>query len=142
MKVERERIDIFELLCWIRLLESALDSKENKPVNPKGIQPWIFIKKTDTEVPFLWPPDAKNWLTGKDSDGGKDWRHEEKDATEDEMVGWHHQLKGHEFEQAPGDIEEQESLVWYSSWGRKELDRILQLNYNSEIYSVSTLLCY
>ena len=58
------------------------------------------------------------------------------------MVGWHHQLKGHEFEQAPGDIEEQESLVWYSSWGRKELDRILQLNYNSEIYSVSTLLCY
>ena len=58
------------------------------------------------------------------------------------MVGWHHRLKGHEFEQTPGDIEEQESLVWYSSWGRKELDRILQLNYNSEIYSVSMLLCY
>ena len=141
MKLERERIDIFEL-SWRRLLESPLDSKENKPVNPKGIQPWIFIKRTDTEAPFLWPPDAKNWLTGKDPNGGKDWRHEEKDGTEDKMVRWHHWLKGHEFEQAAGGIEEQEAwCATYSSWGCKELDRTLQLNYNGEIYSVSMLLC-
>ena len=72
-----------------------LDCKEIKPVNPKGNQSWIFIEKTDaeSETPILWPPDAKNWLTGKDPDAGKDWRQEEKGMTEDEMVGWHHRLK-------------------------------------------------
>ena len=80
--------------------ESALDYKEIQPVHPKGIQPWIFIGRTDAkaETPILRSPDAKNWLIGKDPDAGKDWRWEEKGTTEDKMVGWHHQLDGHEFE--------------------------------------------
>ena len=75
-----------------RTLESPLDSKEIKSVKPKGNQSWIFIGRTDAgaEVPIIWPPDVKNWLTGKDPDAGKDWRQEEKGTTEDEMVGWHH----------------------------------------------------
>ena len=74
-----------------------LDSKEIKPVHPKGNQSWIFTD-AEAETPILWPPDAKNWLIGKYPDAGKDWRLEEKGMTEDEMVGWHHQLNGHEFE--------------------------------------------
>ena len=107
-----------------KTLESPLDSKEIKPVNPKGNQPWTFIGRTDAEVetPVLWPPDAKSLLIGKDPDAGKDWGQEEKGTKEDEMVGWHHQLDGHEFEQAPGDGEGQESLVCYSPWGSKEWD--------------------
>ena len=83
-------------------LESPLDCKEIKPVNPKRNQSWIFIERTDaeTETPIIRPPDVKNWLTGKDSDAGRDWRWE-KGLTEDEVVGWHHWLDGHEFEQAP-----------------------------------------
>ena len=83
-----------------KTLESPLDCKEIEPVHPKGNQSWIFIGSTDAEAetPILWPPDVKNWLTGKDPDAGKDWRQEEKGTTEDEMVGWHHQLNGHEFE--------------------------------------------
>ena len=82
-----------------KTLESPLDCKI-KSVNPKGNQSWIFIRKTDAkaETPILWPPDVKNWLTAKDPDAGKDWRPEEKGMTEDEMVGWHHRLDGHEFE--------------------------------------------
>ena len=82
-----------------KTLESPLDSKEIQLVSPKGDQPWIFIGRTDAEAetPILWPPDVKNWLIGKDPDAGKDWRQEEKGSTEDEMVGWHHQLNGHEF---------------------------------------------
>ena len=85
------------------ILESPLDCKI-KPVNPKGNQPWIFIERTDaeTEAPILWPPDAKTWLIGKDPDAGKDQGQEEKGATEDEMVEWHHWLNGHELEQIPG----------------------------------------
>ena len=85
---------------WTMVLEktceSPLDSKEIKLVHPKGNQSWIFIGRinAEAEVPILWPPDAKNWLTGKDPDAGKDWRREEKGTTEDEMVGWHHQLDG------------------------------------------------
>ena len=77
-----------------------LDCKEIKPVNPKGNHSWIFIGRTDAEdeIPILWPPDAKNWLIWKDPDAGKDWKQEEKATTEDEMVGWHHRLSGHEFE--------------------------------------------
>ena len=80
-------------------LESPLDSKEIKPVNLKGNQPWIFIETTDAEAetPALWPPDANSWLIGNDPDAGKGWRQEEKGTTEDEMVGWHHQLNGHEW---------------------------------------------
>ena len=83
-----------------KTLESPLDSNEIKPVNPKGNQPWIFIGRTDAEadIPILWPPDAKNWLIWKDPDAGKDWMCEEEGMTEDEMVGWHHQLSGHEFD--------------------------------------------
>ena len=88
-----------------KTLESPLDSKEIKPVNPKGNQSWIFTGRTDAETPILWPPDAKSWLTGKDPDAGKDWRREEKGVTDDKMVGWHHQLNGREFEQTPGDSE-------------------------------------
>ena len=91
----------FCIVVLEKTLESPLDCKEIKPVNPKGNQSWIFIRRTDTEAegPILWPPDVKSWLTGKDPDAGKDWRREEKGTTEDEMVGWHHQLTGHESEQ-------------------------------------------
>ena len=84
--------------------ESPLDCKEIQPVHPKGNKSWILTGRTDakTEAPKLWPPELKNWLIGKDPDAGKDWRREEKRATEDEMVGWHHRLDGHELEQAPG----------------------------------------
>ena len=83
-----------------KTLESLLDSKEIQPVHPKGNQSWIFIGRTDAEAktPVVWPPDAKNWLIWKDSDAEKAWRQEEKGMTEDEMVGWHHRLNGHEFE--------------------------------------------
>ena len=84
----------------MQTLESPLDCKEIKSVNPIGNQPWIFIERTDAEAetPVLWPPDAKNWFIWKYPDAGKDWRWEEKGMTEDEMAGWHHQLNGHEFE--------------------------------------------
>ena len=119
-KAERQRIDTFELWCWRRLL-SPLDSKEIKPFNPKGNQPWIFIGRADAEadVAILWPPDVKSWLIRKDSDAGKDWRQEDKGKTENEMVGWHHRLNGHEFEEAPGDGEGQGSLACCSPWGRR-----------------------
>ena len=96
----RWRIDAFELWCVEKTLENPLDCKEIQPVHPKGNQCWIFIRRTDTkaETLILWPPYAKNWLTGKDPDTGKEWRQEEKGMTEDEMVGWHHQLNGHESE--------------------------------------------
>ena len=85
-------------------LESPLDCKEIKPVNPKGNQPWIFIERTDAEAesPVIWPPGTKSQLIWKDPDAGKDWRQEERWMTEDKMVGWHHWLDGNEFEQAPG----------------------------------------
>ena len=83
-----------------KTLESPLDCKE---INPKGNQSWIFIGRTDAEAesPILWSPDVKNWLLRNNPDAEKDWRQEEKGMTEDEMVGWHHQLYEHEFEQAP-----------------------------------------
>ena len=103
----------FWIVVLEKTLESSFDSKEIKPINLKGNQSWIFIGRTDAEAetPVLWPPDAKSWLTGKDPDAGKDWRQEEKGMTEDEMVGWHHQLNGHEFEQTPGDSVGRGSLV-------------------------------
>ena len=115
-----------------KTLESPLDCKEIQPVNPKGNPSSIVCGGTDAEAetPILWPPDAKSWLIGKDPDAGKDWRREEKGATEDEMVGWHHQLIGHVFEQAPGD-EGQGSLVSCSPCCHKELDTTEWLNNNS-----------
>ena len=119
-----------------KILESPLDSKEIKPVNPKGNQPWIFTERADAEaeVPLLWPPDAKNWLTGKDPD----WRQEEKGTTEDEMVGWHHWFYGHEFEQAPGVGDGQGGLMCCSPWGcRLRHDWATELN---EVLEQSTWL--
>ena len=105
-----------------KTLESPLDCKEIKPVNSKGNQPWILIGSTAAEALIFWPPDEKNQLIGKDPYARKDWRQEEKGKPEDEMVGWHHWLNGHEFEQTLGNGEEQRSLVCCSPWGRKELD--------------------
>ena len=78
------------------IIESPLDCKEIQPVHPKGDQSWVF-SDIEAETPILWPPDVKSWLIWKDADAGKDWRQEEKGMTEDEMMGWHHQLNGHEF---------------------------------------------
>ena len=105
-----------------RILERSLTSKEIKPVNCKGNQPWIFIGRTDAEAeaPTLWPPDTKSPLVGKDPGSGKDWRQKERRATENEMVEWHHQLSVHEFEQTLGDGEGQGGLACCSSWGYKE----------------------
>ena len=111
--------------------EGPLDCTDIKPVNPKGNQPWIFIGRTDTAAPKLWPPDVKSWLIRKDADAGKDSRQEEKRATEDEMVGWHHCLNGHEFKQTLGAGERQGSLACYSPWGHKEVDTTERLNSNN-----------
>ena len=107
-----------------KTLENPLDCKEIQPVHPKGNQSWIFIGRTDakTETPILWPHDAKNWLIGKDPDAGKDGKQEEKGTTEDEMVGWHHQLNEHEFASTPGGGNGQGGLTCCSPWGRKESD--------------------
>ena len=104
-----------------KTLESPLDCEEIRPVHPKGNQSWIFIGRTDAEVevPILWPPDGKNWLTGKDPDAGKDWRQEEKGMTEDKMVGWYLWLNGHKFEQALRDGEGHGSLACCSPRGCK-----------------------
>ena len=107
-----------------KTLESPLDCKEIKPVNPKGNQSWIFIGRTDAEAeaPLFWPPNAKNWLLRKDPDAGKDWRQEEKGTTEDEMVAWHCWFNGDEFEQALRVGDGQGSLVCCTSWGHKQSD--------------------
>ena len=130
---ESWRIDAFEPWCWRRLFERPLDCKEIQPVHPKGNQSGIFIGRTDAEAetPILWLPDAKNWLIGKDPDAGKDWRQEEKGATEDEIVGWHHWRNGLEFEQAAGSGDEQGSLACWSLWGCKEWNTTVQLNNNT-----------
>ena len=114
-----------------KILESPLDSQEIKPVHPKGDQSWIFTGRTDVEAetPVLWPPDAKNWFIGKDSDAGKDWRQKEKGPTEDDMFGWHHWLSGHEFEQAPGVGDGQAGLACCSPWSLKESDTTEWLNW-------------
>jgi len=114
-----------------KAFESPLDFKEILPVNPKGNQSWPFIGRTDAEAetPKFWPPDAKNWLIVKDPDAGKAWRQEEKGTTEDEMVGWYHQLNGHEFEQVWGVGGGQGSLACSSPWGCKELDMTERLNW-------------
>ena len=113
-----------------KTLESPLDCKEIKPVNPKGNQSWIFIGRTyaEAEAPILWPPDAKSWFIRKDPDTGKDWRQEEKGTTEDEMVGWHHRLNTYQFEQALRDGDGQGSLVCCSSGVTKSRT---QLNNNN-----------
>ena len=110
--------------------ESPLDCKDIKPVNPKGNQSSIFIGRTDAEAetPVLWPTDVKNWLIRKDPDSGKDWRWE-NGMTEDEMVGWHHRLDGHEFEWTLGVGDGQGGLAYCDSWGCTESDTTEQLNW-------------
>ena len=112
-------------------LESPLNWKEIKSVNPKGNQSWLLIGRTDAEAetPVVWPPHAKNWLIGKDRDAGKDWRREEKGTTEDEMAGWHHWLDGRESEWTPGVGDGQGGLACCDSWGHKELDTTEQMNW-------------
>ena len=128
---------------WAVVLEKTLvcplDCKEIKPVNPKGNQSWIFIGSPDAEdeTPVLWPPDVKNWLTGKDPGAGKDWRWEDKGMTKDEMAGWHCWLDGHEFEQTREVGDGQGSLACCSPWGCKKLNITEWLNWTvlAEIYS-------
>ena len=105
-----------------KTLEHPLDCKEIQPVHSEGDQPWNFFGRNDAEAetPVLWPPHAKSWLIGKDSDAGRDRRQEEKGTTEDEMAGWHHRLNGLESEQTLGDGDRQGSLVCCSPWGHKE----------------------
>ena len=118
-----------------KTLESPLDSKEIKPVNPKGNPSWIFIGRTDPEAEAPnWPPNVKSQLTGKDLDAGRDWRQEEKGTTEDEMVGRHHWLSGHEFGRIQGNGEGMGSLACFSPWGCKELDMTEWLNNNNHTH--------
>ena len=115
-----------------KTLENHLDCKEIQPVHSKGDQSWVFFGRTvgKAESPIFWPPHTKSWLFGKDPDAGRDWGQEEKGATEDEMVGWHHRLNGREFEQAPGVGDGQGSLVCCSPLGLKELDMTEWLNWH------------
>ena len=115
-----------------KTFESPLDNKEIKPVNPKGNQPWIFIGRTDAEAqaPILGLLDSESWIIGKDPDAGKDWGQDEKGMTEDEIVGWRHQLNGPELEQTLRHIEEQGGLASCSLWGCKELDMTEGLDNN------------
>ena len=112
-------------------LESPLDCKEIQPVHSEGDQPWDFFGRNDAkaEAPVLWPPHAKSWLIGKDSDAGRDWGQEEKGMIEDEMAGWHHQLNGCESEWTPGVGDGQGGLACCNSWGHKESDTTEQLNW-------------
>ena len=114
-----------------KTLESPLDPKEIQPVYPKRDQFWVFIGMTDieAEAPILWPPDVKSWLICKDPDAGKDWRQEEKGTTEDEMVGWHHQLNAHGFGWTPGVGDGQAGLACCGSWGHEEADTTERLNW-------------
>ena len=115
-----------------KIFEIPLDCKEIQPVYPKGDQSLVFIGRTDVEVetPILWPPDTKSWLICKDPDAGKDWGQKEKGTTEGSMIGWHHQLNGHEFGWTLRVGDGQEGLACCGSWGRKESDTIERLNWN------------
>ena len=129
-QAEHQRIDAFELWCWRRLLR-PLYYREIKLINPKGNQSWIFMERTDAEAetPILRPPDMKNWHIWKDSDAGQDCRQEEKGMTEDEMVGWHHWLDGHELEQTLGAGDGRGGLACCSPWGCKESGMTEWLNW-------------
>ena len=119
-----------------KTLESPLDYKEIQPVRPKGDQSWVFFGRNDAkaETPVLWPPHAKSWLIGKDSDVGRDWGQEEKGTTQDEMTGWHHQLNAHEFEWTLGVGDGQGGLACGGWWGHKESDTTEWLNWTESCY--------
>ena len=135
-KAKGQRTDDFQLRCWKRL-ESPLNTKEIKPINPKGNQSWVFIGRTDAEALILCPCDVKSQLSGKDPDAVKWRRQEENGMIEDEMVEWHHRLNGHEFEQTQGDGERQGSLAFYSPSGCKELNITERLNSNTHRFNQS-----
>ena len=126
-----------------KTLESPLDCKEIQLVNPEGNQSWVFIGRTDVEIdtPILWPPDEKSWLIWKDPDARKDWGQEEKGTTEDEMVGWHHQLNGHEFVLTPGVGDGQGGLVCWGSWGHRESDVTERLSWAELVPKKLRCLC-
>ena len=113
---------LFLKFHWNTAMLTSVCIVTGKPVSPRGNQLWIFTGRTgaEAEAPIFWPPDSKNWLLRKDPDAGKAWKQEEKGSSEDEMVGWHHWLTGHESESAPGDSEGQRSLVWRSPCGCQE----------------------
>ena len=119
----------FWIVVFEKTLESPLDYKDILPVHPKGNQSWLFIGRTDAEAPNTLATSCEELTPGKDTDTGKDWRQEKKGMTEDEMVGWHHQLDGREFEQALGVGDGQGSLACCSPWGHKELDTTEWLNW-------------
>ena len=129
------KLSIEELMLWTvvleKTLENPLDCKEIQPVHSKGDQSWDFFGTNDAkaETPVLWPPHAKSWLMGKDSDAGRDWGQEEKWATEDEMAGWHHWVDGQEFKWTLGVGDGQGGLACFDSWGCKESDTTQQLNW-------------
>ena len=131
----------FWIVVLEKTLESPLDCKEIQSIHPKGNQSWIFIGRTDAEaeIPILWPPDAKKWFIWKDPDAGKDWGQEEKGTTEDEMVGWHPQRNGHEFEQALRIHDGQGNLACCSPWGRKESDTTVRLNWSELNWTLQCL---
>ena len=114
----------FRTVVLEKTLESPLDCKEMQPVHSEGDQLWDFFGRNDTkaEIPVLWPPHAKSWLIGKDSDAGRDWRQEEKGTTEDVMAGWHRRLNGRESQWTPGVGDGQGGLACFDSWGCKESD--------------------
>ena len=114
--------------CGIGELLRVPWTAEIQPIKTKGNQSWIFIRRT-AEAPILWLPDAKNWLTGKDPDAGRDWGQEEKGTTEDKMAGWHHRLDAHEFGWTPGVADGQEGLACWDSWGHRESDMAERLNW-------------
>ena len=123
----------FSTVVLEKTFESPLDCKESQPVHPKGNQTWVFIGRTDVEAetPILWPPDAKNWLIWKDPGARKDWRQEEKAMTEDEMVGRHHRLNGHEFGCTLGVVDRQGGLACCSPRGlRVGHDWVTELNFS------------
>ena len=134
-KDECQRIDAFELWCWRRLL-SPLDCKEIQPVHSKGDQPWDFFGRTDAEAetPGFWPPHAKSWLSGKDSDAGRDWGQEEKGMKEDEIAGWHHWLDGRESEWTPGVGDRgRPGVLWFMGSQRVRHDWATELSWTELI---------
>ena len=133
-KTEHQKTDSFNQ----KTLESPLDCKEIQPVHSKEDQSWMFFVRTDVEAetPILWPSVAKSWLIWKDTDTGKDWGQEEKGTTEDEIVGWHHRLKGHEFGWIPGIGDGQGGLACCGSWSVKESDMTERLNWTEHYYII------
>ena len=130
-KTEHRKIDAFELWCWRRLLSVPWTASRSNQSIVKEISPGCSLEglMLKLKLPILWPPDAKSWLIGKDLDAGRDWGQEEKGMTEDETAGWHHRLNGHELEWTLGVGNRQGGLACCDSWGRKESDTTVWLNW-------------